>query len=82
MKKHEITCDLCNITVAEKDDCFFSKFETKIPYITIPYNYIGADYCCATDYGFSCNAKSDFHICENCLCHIKEDLKRKRGNNE
>jgi hypothetical protein len=74
MKKNEITCDLCGVTVAEKDDCFLSRFKTKIPYIKVPYNYIGADYCYATDYVFSCNAKKDFHICENCLECIKKDL--------
>lgn len=72
MKKNEITCDLCGVTVAEKDDCFFSRFDTKIPYIKVPYNYIGADYW----YGVAlpCNEKKDFYICENCLKCIKADL--------
>lgn len=81
MKKYEITCDLCGVTVAEKDGCFFSRFYTKIPYIKVPYNYIGADYCYDVDHVFFCNAKRDFHICENCLKCIKKDLseaKKKR----
>ena len=72
MKKNEITCDLCGVTVATKQDVLFSRFETEIPYITVPYNYIGAGY--TTDYVFSYNAKSDFHICEKCLECIKADL--------
>jgi hypothetical protein len=72
MKKNEITCDLCGVTVAEKDDCLFSRFKTKIPYIKVPYNYIGADFF---EYGeFPVNAKKEFHICENCLVCIKKDL--------
>ena len=74
MKKNEITCDLCGVTVAEKDDCLFSRFQTKIPYIKVPYNYIGADYCVSVDYMFPCNAKKDFHICEKCLKDLKADL--------
>lgn len=74
MKKNEITCDLCGVTVAEKDDTWLSSFKTKIPYIKVPYNYIGVDYCYS--YVFPCNAKKDFHICENCLERIKKRFKR------
>lgn len=74
MKKNEITCDLCGVTVAEKDDCFFSRFKTRIPYIKVPYNYIGVDYCFAVDDVFFRNAKKDFHICEKCLKDLKADL--------
>ena len=44
MKKNEITCDLCGVTVAEKEDCFFRIFHTTIPYIKVDYNYIGVDF--------------------------------------
>lgn len=72
MKKNEITCDLCGATVAEKDDCLFSKFETRIPYIKVPYNYIGEDYTFGVALPF--NARSDFYICKKCLKDLKADL--------
>lgn len=72
MKKHEITCDLCGVTVAEKDDTWLSRFKTKIPYVKVPYNYIGVELDGTMN--LPCNAKKDFYICKKCLKDLKADL--------
>lgn len=75
MKKHEIVCDLCGVTVAEHDGCFLGGFDTRKAYIKVPYNYIGSDFCCG--FPIPCNSKKDFHICSDCLCAIKKHVKNK-----
>lgn len=83
MKKNEIICDLCGVPVAKKDDCVFSRFNTKIPYIKVPYNYIGAEFF--ESGAFPANTQKDLHICKFCLECIKKNLseaKRKGINYE
>jgi hypothetical protein len=76
MKKHEIVCDLCGVTVAEHDECcFFGGFNTRRAYIKVPYNYIGSDFSCG--FRIPCNAKKDFHICGDCISAIKKHVKNK-----
>lgn len=74
-KKSTIDCDICGIIVASKDcDCFFCRFITKKPYIKVPYNYVGVEL--EGDFSFSCNAKKDYYICEDCVRNIKNLLNR------
>ena len=74
-KNFTIDCDVCGITVARKDcHCIFSRFITKKPYIKVPYNYVGVEF--AGDFGFPCNEKKDFYICEDCIVRMKKLLKR------
>lgn len=64
-----IRCDVCNCVVARIPRGLFKRHEIKRPYVSVPYNYFGAD-----EWAMPVVVKGMYHVCSECYAQMIDYL--------